>query len=697
MVLRVNKLIVIIALIMSIVVSVSFASTIPIVEIDGIEVEYNENYGYPILDENNRTQVPLRITMEKFGAVVSWDDDENAAIVYKNGVTVKIPITKDYVYINDVKKYNDTKSRIINNRTYCPIRIVVEALGGEVDWNQNKNTVEIKTGKPAITVEYKSMIKSSVKQVIKGKVKETVSMSVDVNRMTDLIYNDLENDLLVNYGSNKFENTVVDSLTKRVGVTGLVKFADRSNAIADAYWKKIYEGTILEEPNKNGFSKKEKFYFDVIDYDDDQNIPIKIYYKTIYTDKSLSGNPNGSANYKLQIYKEGDCLPVKTISDKTSDKEKNIEIILKKPGLYYLTTENSGFDRFSDFECEAFIMQTDLIGSNTFDYIVFSSPPSEGGNSIDIAINKDTIKEPSFIIRPTTNINVNEAQINWEILNSGLSYDTITKVEYWEKNNPNTKFEGGEYYNEMIGNFDCKLYNLESDTDYCFQVEVRNSEGYLSKNQSSFRTALQLNEVPNVRIRDCILKNRKVIVDAKIDDLGGAIKINDYGVSIRNVTNNEEYTDISLGDTEYRLAFTYSMVDLNEGDVYAIKAYAINNAGKGESNEESVTVISQDDSNVNEITVTMKMYEDLTKDGLTLRGRIDIPDNQSITRYGFKILDKTSGKKKTRQVGEVSDSSFDFSYYFDELESGHKYLVYAYAYNADYKITSIEDFTFVAP
>ena len=49
------------------------------VVIDGRAVAFTDGTGYPFIDENGRTQVPLRAVMEAFGANVGWNGE--AAVV----------------------------------------------------------------------------------------------------------------------------------------------------------------------------------------------------------------------------------------------------------------------------------------------------------------------------------------------------------------------------------------------------------------------------------------------------------------------------------------------------------------------------------------------------------------------------------------------------------------------------------------
>ena len=62
------------------------------ISIDGNRVGFTNESGVPFVDSSNRTQVPLRVTMESFGATVGWDNSTNSATVEKNGINVRIPI-----------------------------------------------------------------------------------------------------------------------------------------------------------------------------------------------------------------------------------------------------------------------------------------------------------------------------------------------------------------------------------------------------------------------------------------------------------------------------------------------------------------------------------------------------------------------------------------------------------------------------
>lgn len=114
-----------------------------IVAIDSAKVEFNENSGLPFVDENSRTLVPFRKALETFGATVEWNEENRIATAVMGDIKVEVPIDQNYIIINGQQKANDTAAKIVNGRTYLPIRAVVEAFGSDVQWDQTVKTVVI--------------------------------------------------------------------------------------------------------------------------------------------------------------------------------------------------------------------------------------------------------------------------------------------------------------------------------------------------------------------------------------------------------------------------------------------------------------------------------------------------------------------------------------------------------------------------
>lgn len=108
------------------------------VVIDGETVAFTADSGVPFVDENGRTQVPLRAVMEQYGCSVTWDAANQAAVLTKDGTTVVVPVGKSYITVNGARVATDTAAQVKNGRTYLPIRAVLEAFGAEVTWENGK-------------------------------------------------------------------------------------------------------------------------------------------------------------------------------------------------------------------------------------------------------------------------------------------------------------------------------------------------------------------------------------------------------------------------------------------------------------------------------------------------------------------------------------------------------------------------------
>lgn len=94
---------------------------------------------------NDRTMVPLRAIFEALGAEVDWDNDTQTVIAMKNDVTVTATIGSTKMYIDDEEKIMDVAPMLIDGRTLVPVRFVAEAFECDVDWNGSEQTVYIES------------------------------------------------------------------------------------------------------------------------------------------------------------------------------------------------------------------------------------------------------------------------------------------------------------------------------------------------------------------------------------------------------------------------------------------------------------------------------------------------------------------------------------------------------------------------
>lgn len=106
-----------------------------------VPVSFTDSTGRPVIDENGRTLVPLRASMESMGCTVNWYEPSRTAFVVNGDTTVSVPIGESCVYRNGVSIPNDTSAKIIDGRVYLPIRAVLEAFGASVSWDESKQMV----------------------------------------------------------------------------------------------------------------------------------------------------------------------------------------------------------------------------------------------------------------------------------------------------------------------------------------------------------------------------------------------------------------------------------------------------------------------------------------------------------------------------------------------------------------------------
>lgn len=94
---------------------------------------------------NDRTMVPLRAIFEALGADVDWINETQTVIATKDGITVKASIGNTEMYIDDDVRTMDVAPMLIGGRTLVPVRFVAEAFACEVFWSDEDYSVYIKT------------------------------------------------------------------------------------------------------------------------------------------------------------------------------------------------------------------------------------------------------------------------------------------------------------------------------------------------------------------------------------------------------------------------------------------------------------------------------------------------------------------------------------------------------------------------
>lgn len=94
---------------------------------------------------NDRTMVPMRKIFEALGAQVEYEDETRLITATAGEKVIKHTIGDFVVYINGEALEMDVSSFETEGRTLVPVRFISNALGAEVNWHEEFQLVEITT------------------------------------------------------------------------------------------------------------------------------------------------------------------------------------------------------------------------------------------------------------------------------------------------------------------------------------------------------------------------------------------------------------------------------------------------------------------------------------------------------------------------------------------------------------------------
>lgn len=107
--------------------------------VNGDKVEFDQ----PPIIVNDRTLVPMRAIFEKLNLTVQWFGDERRITAFDDKMKITMFIDSPYIYLDEEEFKIDTAPIIVNDRTLVPLRVIGEALNGDVEWNGESRTVTI--------------------------------------------------------------------------------------------------------------------------------------------------------------------------------------------------------------------------------------------------------------------------------------------------------------------------------------------------------------------------------------------------------------------------------------------------------------------------------------------------------------------------------------------------------------------------
>lgn len=106
--------------------------------------------------QNDRTLVPIRFISEELGYSVSWDQKERSVTIVSKtdeGNKVYLVIGNRTALVKDNMHPLDAPARIINSRTFVPLRFIAETFNEKVNWDSANRTAIVGDGYIAPKIE----------------------------------------------------------------------------------------------------------------------------------------------------------------------------------------------------------------------------------------------------------------------------------------------------------------------------------------------------------------------------------------------------------------------------------------------------------------------------------------------------------------------------------------------------------------
>lgn len=133
--------------------------------------------------KNDRTLVPIRVIAEELDAEITWDNDNRQVHISKEDIQVVLSIDSHVIEytIDNETTYNlsDVAPLIKEERTFVPIRLVSNALGVGIEWDNDKRAVIIDSSEKS---EIEPFFNSEISSIKSGQtITGTTSLKTEFN------------------------------------------------------------------------------------------------------------------------------------------------------------------------------------------------------------------------------------------------------------------------------------------------------------------------------------------------------------------------------------------------------------------------------------------------------------------------------------------------------------------------------------
>lgn len=122
------------------------------VKINGADVDFSQYDNVLPYIENDFTLVPIRAIAEGLGLEVSWNGDEEKVTI-SGKVKISLVINSSAAEVDGESKELDIPARIVNDRTFVPLRFISENMGAKVEWHEDTRLITIDEETPDESID----------------------------------------------------------------------------------------------------------------------------------------------------------------------------------------------------------------------------------------------------------------------------------------------------------------------------------------------------------------------------------------------------------------------------------------------------------------------------------------------------------------------------------------------------------------
>lgn len=116
----------------------------PVMTVNGTEKEIDPGRGTSPIIQNDRTFLPVRAVVEAMGGSVAWDGETQTVVMAMENDVLLLSIGSQTAYFNETAQTLDATPVIVGERTMFPIRFIAECFGFEVEWEESTASVTIR-------------------------------------------------------------------------------------------------------------------------------------------------------------------------------------------------------------------------------------------------------------------------------------------------------------------------------------------------------------------------------------------------------------------------------------------------------------------------------------------------------------------------------------------------------------------------